>query len=313
MTHRTLVTGGAGFIGSHLVDHLLARGEEVIILDNLSSGSRENVPAGARLVEGDILDGELVADLVRDADSVFHLAALVIVQECIRNWDLGHQVNLVSTIGLFRAAATKGIPVVYASSAAIYGNRSGSECREDSLPMPISPYGADKLGCEHQARAMAEIHGLRSAGLRFFNVYGPRQDPRSPYAGVISKFCANRAADMSHTVFGDGLQSRDFIYVGDIVEGLVRARDRATDIGGASVYNLCTGTEKTLLDLAREIDVVADRGPTEITHVEPRAGDIRMSLGSPELASAELGFHAETELRKGLALLWNSLEDNRNA
>ncbi|RJE84152.1 NAD-dependent epimerase/dehydratase family protein [Paracoccus onubensis] len=313
MTRKTLVTGGAGFIGSHLADRLLADGEEVVILDNLSSGARENVPAGARLVEGDILDTELVADLVRDVDSVFHLAALVIVQECIRNWDLGHQINLGGTIGLFRAAAAKGIPVVYASSAAIYGNRSGSECREDSLPMPISPYGADKLGCEHQARAMAEIHGLRSAGLRFFNVYGPRQDPRSPYAGVISKFCANRAADTPHTVFGDGLQSRDFIYVGDIARGLVSARNRAADSGGASVYNLCTGSEKTLLDLAKEIDSVAGRGTTEITHVKPRAGDIRMSLGSPKLAYDELGFQAETSLRNGLTSLWNSLEDNRKA
>lgn len=308
MGRRTLVTGGAGFIGSHLADRLLAEGEEVVILDDLSSGRRENVPAGARLVEGDILDADLVAGLVGEADSVFHLAALVSVQECILNWDLGHRVNLGATIGLFRAAAGQGgIPVIYASSAAIYGDRSGQDCREDSLPAPISPYGADKLGCEHQARAMAEIHGLPTAGLRFFNVYGPRQDPRSPYAGVISKFCANRMADAPHTVFGDGLQSRDFIYVADIVDGLVRARAHAEGAGGASVHNLCTGAGTTLLDLAEAIDAAAGRGMTAITHADPRAGDIRLSLGDPGLARRDLGFRAGTDIRSGLGLLWRSL------
>ncbi|MDF3604984.1 NAD-dependent epimerase/dehydratase family protein [Paracoccus sp. DMF-8] len=310
MTHRTLVTGGAGFIGSHLVERLLAAGEQVVVLDNLSSGKRENLPPQAELVVGDITDAALVGDLVQRADSVCHLAALVSVQECIRDWDLGHRVNLGATIGLFRAAADArpgGIPVVYASSAAVYGDRSGSDCAEADPPAPISPYGADKLGCEHQARAMAEIHRLPSVGLRFFNVYGPRQDPRSPYAGVISKFCANRLADSPHTVFGDGRQSRDFIYVADIVEGLVRARAHARDQGGASVFNLCTGAGTTLTGLAAEIDSVAGRGTTPIQHAEPRSGDIRMSLGNPSLAARELGFHARTDIRTGLGMLWASL------
>ncbi|WP_287885641.1 NAD-dependent epimerase/dehydratase family protein [Paracoccus sp. (in: a-proteobacteria)] len=314
MTHRTLVTGGAGFIGSHLVEHLAAAGERVVVLDNLSSGKPENLPPQVELIAGDITDGALVGELVQGVDCVFHLAALVSVQECIKDWELGHRINLDATVGLFHAAARArpgGVPVVYASSAAVYGDRSGSTCCETSLPAPISPYGVDKLGCEHQARAMAEIHKLRSVGLRFFNVYGPRQDPASPYAGVISKFCANRLADSPHTVFGDGLQSRDFIYVADIVEGLVRARAYAQGQEGAAVFNLCTGAETTLVGLASEIDGIADRGPTLIIHADPRSGDIRMSLGDPSLAARDLGFTARTDIRSGLSRLWASLTESQ--
>lgn len=316
MTCRTLVTGGAGFIGSHLVDRLVAAGERVVVLDNLSSGKAGNLPPQAELIVGDVTDEALIRDLVNGADSVFHLAALVSVQECIRDWSLGHRVNLDATIGLFHAAAKTqpgGIPVVYASSAAVYGDRSGSACHETSLPAPISPYGADKLGCEHQALAMAEIHGLPSVGLRFFNVYGPRQDPSSPYAGVISRFCANRLGDNPHTVFGDGQQSRDFIYVADIVEGLVRARAHAQTQPGAAVFNLCTGVETTLVSLAAEIDGVAGRGRTPITHAPSRSGDIRMSLGDPAAAARDLGFAAQTDIGSGLGRLWASLTKRQGA
>ncbi len=310
LNSHTLVTGGAGFIGSHLVDRLIAAGEKVVVLDNLSTGKRENLPPEAKLVVGDITDTDLVRELVGAADSVFHLAALVSVQESINDWSLGHRINLMATIDVLQAAATAGtgpVPVVYASSAAIYGDRSGAACRETSLPRPISPYGADKLGCEHQALAAAEIHQLPSVGLRFFNVYGPRQDPKSPYAGVISRFCANRLDDGAHTVFGDGGQSRDFIYVGDIVEGLIRARDHARSHAQASVFNLCTGIETTLLGLAAEIDNVAGRGATPVIHAPARAGDIRMSLGDPAAAAQALGFTAQTDVATGLGRLWTHL------
>lgn len=315
MKSYTLVTGGAGFIGSHVVDRLLANGEDVVVLDNLSSGKRENLASQAKLVAGDITDRALVEELACGADSIVHLAALVSVQECINDWSLGHRINLTATSELFQIAArvrTGGIPVVYASSAAIYGDFSGEACRETSLPRPISPYGADKLGCEHQAIAAAEIHGLPSVGLRFFNVYGPRQDPKSPYAGVISRFFANRLADAPHTIFGDGRQSRDFIYIDDIVEGVMRARDHARGKGGAAVFNLCTGVETTLLELATEIDAVSGRGATKVIHAPARAGDIRMSLGAPEVAASELGFTAKTDIRTGLGRIWAAaLEDAR--
>lgn len=311
MKRKALVTGGAGFIGSHLVDRLLANGEDVVVLDNLSSGNRDNLSPEARFVEDDILNESVVAELVSEADSVFHLAALVSVQACIDEWDFGHKVNCTGAMQLFRIVANAGRerprPLVYASSAAIYGDRSGSTCSEGDLPNPISPYGADKLACEHQARTMAVIHGLRSVGLRFFNVYGPRQDPRSPYAGVISKFCANRAADSAHTIFGDGAQSRDFIYVDDVVDGLLKARAFAAAQSDASVFNLCTGHETTLMDLVTAVDDVADRGESVVRHAEARAGDIRMSLGNAELAREALHFDARTGIRQGLTRLWESI------
>ncbi|RDW11669.1 NAD-dependent dehydratase, partial [Paracoccus thiocyanatus] len=268
-----MVTGGAGFIGSHLVDRLLADGNEVVVLDDLSSGQAANLAPAARLVRGDVRDADLLDLLMAGTGCVFHLAARVSVQLCIGDWVAAHGVNLGGTIAVLQAAHRAGnIPVVHASSAAVYGNRSGAACRETDLPLPISPYAADKLAGEHQARAMAEVHGLPSVGLRFFNVYGPRQDAASPYAGVISKFCANRRADRPHVIFGDGRQSRDFIYVGDVVEGLLRAGDLAGRQGGASIFNLCTGVETSLLELARAIDGLAGRGASAARHEPARSG-----------------------------------------
>jgi UDP-glucose 4-epimerase len=309
LQHKVLVTGGAGFIGSHLVERLLARGEAVTVLDDLSSGRPQNLPAGVRLVRGDILDGGLLGKLARDADSIFHLAALVSVPECNADWLGGHRINLGGSMAVLRAAQQAGnVPVIYASSAAVYGNRSGLACAEDSLPLPISPYAADKLATEHQARAMAEIHGLASVGLRFFNVYGPRQDAASAYAGVISKFCANRLADRPHQIFGDGGQSRDFIAVSDVAQGLLLARESLARRAGARVYNLCTGQQTTLLDLAAAIDHVSGRAALPIRHQPARGGDIRASCGAPDLAARELGFRAATGIEAGLATLWASLQ-----
>lgn len=305
---KTLVTGGAGFIGTHLVHRLIASGDQVVVLDDLSSGRADHLDPRARLVRGDIADADLVASLLAGVDCVFHLAALVSVQACIGDWLAAHRVNLGSTIQLFQAARAAGnIPVVYASSAAVYGDAGPGICVETQPPVPISPYGADKLACEHQARAMAEIHGLPSVGLRFFNVYGPGQDAASPYAGVISRFAANRLAGRPHTVFGDGGQSRDFIHVRDVVEGLLRARDRTGTQPGAAVFNLCTGRRTTLLDLAAEIDRVAGRGSLPIAHAPARTGDIRFSCGDPEAARRGLGFVAATDIREGLGDLWSAL------
>ena len=303
MPQRILVTGGAGFIGSHLVRRLLALGHQVTVLDDLSTGHAANLPADARLVRGDLLDPDLLHRLTQGAERVFHLAARVSVQLCISDWMAAHRVNLGGSIAVFQAAQRAGnVPVIYASSAAVYGNRAGA-CAETDLPQPISPYGADKLGSEHQARAMAEVHGLPSVGLRFFNVYGPGQDAASPYAGVISKFCANRRADRGHEVFGDGGQSRDFVYVGDVVEGLLRAA--RTPPQGARVWNICTGAGTTLLDLIAGLDALAGRGTSPVRHAAPRAGDIRESLGAPAAARAAFGFAAATPIAEGLRALWD--------
>lgn len=304
MPHKVLVTGGAGFIGSHLVENLLARGERVVVLDDLSSGRVANLPTGVELIRADVLDIDAAA--LQGIGAVFHLAARVSVQECITDWAGGHRVNLCGAMAVLHAAWRAGnVPVVYASSAAVYGNRSDQPCAETDLPMPISPYAADKLACEHQARAMAEVHGVASAGLRFFNVYGPRQDATSAYSGVISCFCANRLAERPHVVFGDGGQSRDFIHVRDVVRGLLLAREALLQDGaGAQVFNLCTGRSTTLLDLAGQLDAITGGSPNAIDFVGARHGDIRNSRGCTRAAQARLGFHAEIDLREGLADLW---------
>ena len=308
MQRKILVTGGAGFIGSHLVNRLIAAGDEVVVLDDLSSGCRDKISGGARFIQGDVLDQGALAAALQGVDGIFHLAARVSVQACIADWMGGHRLNLGGTMAVLQAAHQAGnIPVIYASSAAIYGDRSGQICHENALPRPISPYAADKLACEHQAQAMAAVRGLRSVGLRFFNVYGPGQDPRSAYAGVISKFCANRLADQPHLIFGDGLQTRDFIYVTDIVDGLIAALAAVGRVPPAAVYNLCTGIETSLRDLAAQLDLVAGRGDSRVDYAPAQRGDIAASWGSPDLAQAELGFCATTGIAAGLRGLWSSL------
>lgn len=312
VARRILVTGGAGFIGSHLVDRLIAGGAEVTVLDDLSSGHRHNIHPAARFVRGDLREADRLVALIGAADVVFHLAAKVSVQDCIAQWEDGHQINLGGTMAVLRAAQRAGgVPVVYASSAAVYGDQGDRACHEDDLPRPISPYAADKLASEHQARAMAAIHGLPSVGLRFFNVYGPRQDPASPYAGVIARLCANRLAGRPHTIFGDGLQSRDFIHVADVVEGLVRAADFAAGTSGAAVFNICTGIGTSLVDLAQAIDAAAGAGATPIRHEAPRPGDIRHSRGDPTAARQALGLTARISLPEGLRDLLTSLPGGR--
>lgn len=298
-----LVTGGAGFIGSHLVEALLARGDAVAILDDLSTGRPGNLPPGVDLLQGDLLDAGLLARGLRGARGVFHLAATVSVELCIRDPLAAHRVNLTGTLAVLDAARAAGhLPVVLASSAAVYGDGGDRPCAEDRLPAPISPYGADKLGAEHHAGAFHAVHGLPSASLRFFNVYGPRQDPRSPYAGVISRFAANLREGRPHTVYGDGLQTRDFVYVADVVRALLAAQDLLARAPQALVANVCTGRATSLLDLAAALDRLAG-ATTPVERQPPRRGDIRHSLGSPDRMQALLGLRAETSLDEGLARL----------
>src|SRR5580658_5449763 len=216
MAHFTyLVTGGAGFIGSHLCDALVADGHAVRVLDDLSTGKRANLPAGAELIEGDIADPAAVRQAVAGVDACFHLAAIASVARGVDDWLGTHRANLTGTITLFDELRRqpRPVPVVYASSAAIYGDCADLPIKESATKHPLSAYGADKYGCELHARVASHVHGVPTVGLRFFNVYGPRQDPRSPYSGVISIFCERLAAGRSVTVDGDGLQSRDFVYV----------------------------------------------------------------------------------------------------
>ena len=297
------VTGAAGFIGSHLVDALLAAGHRVRGLDDLSTGKRENLDPRCELLIGDVADPEAVARLMAGASGCFHLAAIASVARTNEDWQGGHRVNLGGTITVLEAAREAGrIAVVYASSAAVYGDATGRVANEDMLPRPLSAYGADKLGSELHASAGWHVHGVPSFGLRFFNVYGPRQDPKSPYSGVISIFARRTADGQTIDIHGDGRQIRDFVHVSDVVAHLIAAMGHATEHKGAAVANVCTGRGTTVLELARLLAEARRRAP-DLRFGPARAGDIRESVGDPTLAAALLGCTARVCLAAGLATL----------
>lgn len=295
---RVLVTGGAGFIGSHLCDALLRRGDAVRVLDDLSTGSRANLPAAVTLIEGDIADPTAAAAALEGVDGCFHLAAIASVERGVTDWIGTHRTNLTGTITLFDSIRRgRTIPVVYASSAAVYGDAETVPIGEDTERRPLSAYGADKYACELHARVAGHVHGIPSTGLRFFNVYGPRQDPASPYSGVISIFCRRIVQGTPIDVFGDGRQTRDFVCVDDVVAALLAAMPRART--EAPVFNVCTGVATSVLDLARLIARLSGR-TAEIHHRAPRAGEIRHSIGRPERARAGLGLADPIPLEDGL-------------
>lgn len=300
-----LVTGGAGFIGSHLTEFLMGEGNEVRILDDLSSGRRQNVPAGARLIVGDVADPKTALAAMTGISGCFHLAAIASVQRCNEDWQSTHRTNLSGTISILNAARLCGrVPVVYASSAAVYGDNPALPLCEPADTQPLSAYGADKLGCELHARVGTLVHGVPTTGFRFFNVYGPRQDPHSPYSGVISIFANRLLAGHPITVFGDGLQSRDFIYVGDVVDHLVAAMRRPS--ARARIFNACTGRATTLLDLIEVLGGLVRVAP-RIDFADAHPGDIRHSLGAPDTCLRELGICARTGLPQGLETTLASL------
>lgn len=292
-----VVTGGCGFIGSHLVDALLATGNDVNILDNLSTGKKSNIPSQANLVVGDVADAALVHELVDSADMVFHLAAVASVEQCEKDVEGGHRTNFIGTKNILDAAvySSKRPLVVYASSAAVYGDNSNLPLAETAETKPLGNYGRDKLAGEVYAREQ----NIPSVGLRFFNVFGPRQDRHSSYSGVISKFVEQMLSGQTITYFGDGEQTRDFIYVGDIIKLLLAATNYS---GRAIVANGCTGRATSLKQLVAAISEISHRTPTT-SYTAARAGDIRHSLGNSALAGTLFGFTANTSLKDGLAAL----------
>lgn len=294
---RFLITGGCGFIGSHLASALIARGDEVVVLDDLSSGRPENLAPGACLIRGDVTDAATLRRAMAGADGCFHLAAIASVELCRQDWMRTHAVNLGGTITVLEAARDAGVPVVYASSAAIYGDQARLPIAEDALPRPLSSYGADKLGSELHARAGGAMHGIRSCGLRFFNVFGPRQDPCSPYSGVISIFAAAIAEGRPVTIHGDGGQTRDFIHVSDVVAALLAGLGAATT--DAPVFNVCTGRPTSILDLVATIAGITGHAAA-VTHGPARAGEIRHSYGDPRAMGAAFGTGTPFSLRDGL-------------
>jgi UDP-glucose 4-epimerase len=295
-----LVTGGCGFIGSHLAQSLLAAGHGVRVLDDLSSGHLSNLAPGAEFRRGDAAEPADVAAAMEGCDGgVFHLAAIASVERAVRDWAGTHRVNLSGTINVFEAARRLGnLPVVYASSAATYGEREALPIAEDGPMRPLSAYGADKLGCEQHALAGGAVHGLPTFGLRFFNVFGPRQDPSSPYSGVISIFVDRLVRGEGVTVFGDGGQTRDFVFVADVVAALRAALPAASPT--APVANVCTGRATSVLELAHAVAAACGVERPDIRHEPARAGEIRHSRGARARLEGLLGLGEPVALREGL-------------
>lgn len=295
---RYVITGGAGFIGSHLCDLLLEQGHEAVVFDDLSTGHLSNIPAGAAFIEGDITDAAAITQAMTGADGCFHLAAVASVAASNERWVDTHGINLTGTINVFEAARDNGHrPVVYASSAAVYGATDQMPLVETAEKRPLTAYGADKYGCELHAMPALLVHGVPSTGLRFFNVYGPRQDPSSPYSGVISVFAKRIAAGEEVLIHGDGSQSRDFVYVADVCRALLSAMKNTRD--NATVYNVCTGVETSVLDLAKMLAGLTGYN-REFQFGSPRTGDILRSIGSNTAMITKLGVTPETDLADGL-------------
>jgi UDP-glucose 4-epimerase len=300
---RAIVTGGAGFIGSHLADALVARGDEVVVFDDLSSGRRENVNDGARLVEADARDAAAVDETfaASQPDVCFHLAAQADVRVSVDRPDLDCEVNVLGTIRVLEAARAHGTQVVFASTGgAIYG-----ECErpadEDAPRQPLAPYGASKLAAEEYLAMYNRLYGSRHVALRYGNVYGPRQDPHGE-AGVVAIFFGRLADGEELRIFGDGRQTRDYVYVGDVVDATLAA------VGHAGVFNVGTGRETSVLDLAAACRRVAGV-EAETVFAPPRAGELQRSVLDPERAERELGFRASTALDDGLAATWTFVRE----
>lgn len=300
---RVLVTGGAGFIGSHLVDQLLSKDLEVVVLDNLIGGKNENVKQhigkeNFQFVRGDIRDYRLVKELAMNADAVFHLAALISVPESIRNPDLTDDVNVDGTLNLLKAFVGSNVKrFVYASSCAVYGEVDSLPIREDFPLKPISPYGVSKVAAENYVRVFHKVYGLETVCLRFFNVYGPRQ-AYSNYSGVITRFMKCVAKNRHLVIFGDGEQTRDFVHVRDVVEANMLAL-RTEQIAGETL-NIGTGIAATINQLADMLLEVTNKTDLKVIHARPKKGEIKHSVADISKAKMKLGYYPKVSLKNGL-------------
>jgi len=297
-----LVTGGAGFIGSHLADELVRLGAQVRVLDDLSTGSRENLAqlAGSiELLEGDLRDPETCRRAAEGARLVFHQAALGSVPRSMADPATTIAVNVAGTANLFAAARDAGVArVVYASSSSVYGDSDRLPKREGEEGRPLSPYALSKAMDEELAQVFAAAFGQELVGLRYFNVYGPRQSPEGPYAAVVPGFFAACRAGRPPRIHGDGEQSRDFTFVADAVRANLLAAAAPSDACGRA-YNVAGGRRTTINELAREIRSLVGSGPVPV-HAEPRPGDVRHSAADLAAAAQALGYRPEVELREGL-------------
>jgi nucleoside-diphosphate-sugar epimerase len=298
---RALVTGGAGFIGSHLVNALTERGCSVVVLDNLSTGKEENLEScrkSVRFIRGDIRDHDLLAEAVSQCEVVFHLAAVVSVMQTVQDPIGSAAVNEAASLDLLEAARSAGARrVVFASSSAVYGNDPALPKREDMPLSPLTPYAAQKLAVEHHMGVYQSLYGLETVCLRFFNVFGPCQDPLSPYSGVISVFTLKALSGEPPTIYGDGRQTRDFVFVADVVKAMILAATAASAAGG--VFNIGTGEAVSINDLWENISALSGASVDPV-HVPGRSGEVLHSRSSIDLARTRLGFVPSVDLRRGL-------------
>lgn len=306
---RYLVTGGAGFIGSNLVEALLARGASVRVLDDFSTGKRENLASlegDLEVVEGDVRDYRAVRRAVEGVEAIFHEAALPSVARSIDDPVGSNDVNVRGTLQVILAARAAGVRrVVYASSSSVYGDAPNLPKAETMAPSPLSPYAVQKLAGELYARIALGLFGVEVLSLRYFNVFGPRQDPEGEYAAVIPRFALAALSGKSPTIFGDGRQSRDFTYVANVVEANLRALEAPREAVG-EVFNVGSGERHTLLDLVRALGKIAGRPEFAARHGPARAGDVRHSQASIEKARAILGYEPRVSFEEGLerTLAW---------
>ncbi len=302
MPKRTyLVTGGAGFIGGHICERLVRDGHGVRVLDDFSSGKESNLDsfrAEVDLVRGDIRDARLVGEAMKGVDIVFHEAALGSVPRSVADPLTTHEVNMTGTLNVLLAAREAGVKrVVYASSSSVYGETPVLPKREEMTPQPLSPYAISKLVGEHYATVFKHVYGFEVVALRYFNIFGPRQDPESQYAAVIPKFVTALLNGKAPVVYGDGLQSRDFTYVDNVVEANLLASE--ADGAAGQAFNIACGGRYTLLDLLARLKIILG-SDIEPVHEAGRAGDVRDSQASIEAAQRVLGYRVSVDFDEGL-------------
>ena len=304
MTKKVLVTGGAGFIGAHLVRALVDRGYGVRVLDNFSSGRRENLDGlPVEIIVGDVTEAATVRRAMETMTHVIHLAALPSVARSLSDPLLTHRVNVTGTLEVLVAARACGVQrLVFASSSSVYGDAGSGPRREDWPPAPLSPYGVSKLAAEKYCLAFYAAYGLETTALRYFNVFGPRQDPHSEYAAVIPKFITAWLSGRRPVIYGDGEQTRDFTYVDNVVQGTLLALEGEEAVG--QVFNLAMGRQTSLNQLAQLLREIIGVRSNELMpeHSAPRPADIRHSTADISRARAVLGYAPDVDLRRGLEL-----------